>query len=167
MRHRLIALAIAGGMMMAQAPSALAQAPTWSAEQQAVWTVISRSWSDEIARNGRWPGHYVHPNVVSWGPEWPMPRYRESIERWSRWSDTQSRVLQHEITPAAITIAGNTAVIHYTAVAMRQREVARGENPPAPKREAYGIVETLVRDGPSWRFLSSSSFPLGGGGDDD
>jgi len=166
MRSKLIAFAIAGGLMIAHPHPAAAQPPTWSSEQQAVWSVISRSWSDEIARNGRWPGQYVHQNVVSWGPEWPMPRYRESIERWSRFSDTQSKVLQHEISPAAITMAGNTAVVHYTAVAMRQREAARGESPTAPKREAYGIVETLVREGANWRLISSSSFPLGAGGDD-
>lgn len=166
MRHKLFALSLAAGIAFATASPAAAQAPTWSAEQQAVWTVISRSWSDEIARNGRWPGQYVHQNVVSWGPEWPMPRYRESIERWTRWNDTQGRVVQHELSPAAITLAGNTAVVHYTAVSMRQREVPRGEAPAKPERETYGIVETLVRDGANWRFLSSSSFPLGGGGDD-
>lgn len=166
MGRKLIAFAMAGALMIGHPLPASAQAPTWSAEQQAVWEVINRSWSDEIARNGRWPGQYVHQNVVSWGPEWPMPRYRDSVERWSRWYDTQSRVVQHEISPTAITVSGSTAVVHYTAVAMRQREVARGEARPEPKREAYGIVETLVRDGPSWRFLSSTSFPLGGGGDD-
>jgi hypothetical protein len=166
MRHKLIAFAIAGGLMAAAPLPALAQAPTWSPEQQAIWTVVSQSWSDEIAQNGRWPGTYIHQNMVSWGPEWPMPRYRDSIERWTRWSDTQSRVLQHEISPTAITVSGNTAVVHYTAVAMRQREVARGENPPEAKREAYGIVETLVREGSNWRFLSSTSFALGGDGDD-
>lgn len=166
MRHKLIGLACAAGLGLAHAPPALAQAPTWSPEQTAVWTVISRSWSDEVAENGRWPGQYVHQNVVSWGPDWPMPRYRESIERWSRWSAGQGQVLQYEIAPIAITVAGNTAVVHYTSVAMRQREVARGENPPAPKREAYGIVETLVREGGTWRFLSTTSFAMGGNGND-
>lgn len=149
---------------MAQAPTASAQAPTWSSEQTAVWSVITRSWTDEVARNGRWPGQYVHQNVVSWGPEWPMPRYRESVERWSRWYDEQGRIVQHEISPAAITMSGNTAVVHYTAVTMRQRALPRGETPPAPEREAVGIVETLVREGASWRFLSSTSFPLGRSG---
>lgn len=164
MRRKLTALAVAGALTFGHFIPAAAQAPTWSAEQQAVWDVVSRSWSDEVARNGRWPGQYVHANVVSWSPEWPMPRYRDSIERWSRWSDSQSRVMQYEISPTAITLAGNTAVVHYTSVAMRQREVPRGEDRPEAKREAYGIVETLVREGPGWRFLSSSSFPLGGGG---
>ena len=166
MRTKLIAAAFTGGLLLANPLIVSAQAPTWSTEQQAVWSVIDRSWSDEIARNGRWPGQYVHQNVVSWGPEWPMPRYRDSIERWSRFYDTQSRVLQHELSPAAISVAGNTAVVHYSAVSMRQREVGRGQPPAEAEREAYGIVETLVRDGSNWRFLSSVSFPLGGGGDD-
>jgi len=166
MRYKLLVLPVAAAVATLLAPNAAAQPPTWSAEQTAVWTVISRSWTDEIARNGRWPGQYVHQNMVSWGSDWPMPRYRDSVERWSRYYDQQSRVLQHEISPAAITISGNTAVVHYTAVSMRQREVPRGEAPPAPEREAVGIVETLVRDGANWRFLSSASFPVGTNGDD-
>lgn len=165
MRHSMKSLCVAAAILITAQQSA-AQPPAWSPEQQAVWSVVSRSWSDEVARNGRWPGQYVHGNMVSWGPEWPMHRYRDSIERWTRWSDQTGRVVQYEISPAAITLVGDTAVVHYTAVSMRQREVARGENPEAAKREAVGIVETLVRDGANWRFLSSSSFPIGGGSND-
>ena len=63
-----------------------------------------------------------------------MPQYQESMERWSRFYDTQSRVLQHELSPAAITVAGNTAVVHYSAVSMRQREVGRGQPPAEAER---------------------------------
>lgn len=165
MRRTLLALSLAAGLALAEAPT-MAQAPTWSAEQTQVWTVIAQSWSDDVARNGRWPGQYAHGNMVSWGPEWPMPRYRDSIERWTRFSDQQGRVLQYEIAPGAIAIAGDTAVVNYTSVSMRQRTVERGQPAPAAEREAYGITETLVRSGGAWRFLSSTSFPIGGGGDD-
>lgn len=157
---KLAALLGAGATLLLQPVAASAQAPTWSAEQQAVWSVVSRSWSDEVARNGRWPGQYVHANVVSWGPEWPMPRYKDSIERWSRWSDRTGQIVQYEISPAAIAIAGNTAVVNYTAISLRQRQTTTGPSAEAPGREAVGITETLVRDGADWRFLSSSNFTI-------
>jgi hypothetical protein len=146
--------------LLLQPVTASAQAPSWSAEQQAVWSVVSRSWTDEVARNGRWPGQYVHPNVTSWGPEWPMPRNKESIERWSRWSDRNGQVVQYELSPAAISIAGSTAVVSYSAISMLQRQTATGPANEAPQREAVGITETLVRDGSEWRFLSSTNFTI-------
>jgi hypothetical protein len=142
----------------------LAQAPAWSAEQQSVWAVVEQSWKDEVDRNGRWPGSYVDQNVVAWGPEWPLPRYRESMERWTRYQDKASKTVQYEIQPMAIAISGNTAVVNYGAVTMSQREVARGENPPKPERDMVGITETLVRTAGGWKFLASTSFPMG---DDD
>ena len=54
----------------------------------------------------------------------------------------------------AITVAGNTAVIHYPVVQVSQcgRE--------KPDREATGTVETLVRQGGDWKFLSTTSFDM-------
>ena len=162
MKHNFHFLSLVAGL--AASSVAVAQPPSWSPEQTAVWSVIDRSWSDEVARNGRWPEQYAHPNMVSWGADWPLPRYRDSVTRWTRYYDRQGRILQYELSPAAITLAGNTAVVHYTAVTMFQRDVPRGETPPEPHRDADGVVETLVREGGEWRFLSSASYPIG---DDD
>ena len=159
MRFILAAAALAAAVPLS-AP-ALAQAPTWSPEQQSVWAVVEQSWKDEVDRNGRWPGSYADANMVSWGAEWPMPRARDSIERWTRWSDKMNKTLQYEIQPMAIAISGNTAVVNYGAVTMMQREVARGEIPPKPEREMVGITETLVRTASGWKFLSSTSFAMG------
>lgn len=162
MRLILAAAALAAALPLAAPASA--QAPTWSSEQQSVWAVVEQSWKDEVDRNGRWPGSYADANMVSWGAEWPAPRYRDSIERWTRYQDKAARTIQYEIQPMAIAVSGNTAVVHYGAVTMMQREVARGENPPKPDRDMVGISETLVRTASGWKFLSSTSFGMG---DDD
>ena len=140
----------------------IAQAPTWSAEQQSVWAVIEQSWKDETARNGKWPGSYTDPNMMAWGPEWPMPRNAASMERWTRFQDKQGKSLEYEIQPMAIAISGNTAVVNYASVNMWQREVPRGETQPKPERETYALSETLVRTAGGWKMLSSTGFPLGG-----
>lgn len=154
MRHKIVAAMGAAVLMLADGAAALAQAPTWSREQTAVWNRVAQSWADEVARNGRWPGNYVHDRVVAWDSSFPMPRYRDSMEKWTRFNDQQRRILQYELAPAAITVAGNTAVVHYTGVSVSQR----GED--KPEREAFGAVETLVRNGGDWRFLSVTGFDL-------
>ena len=71
----LVTLAIGIGLTGAAA----AQTPSWNAEQTAVWKVVSQSWADEAAQNGKWPGSYVDDNVISWSQENPMPSYKDSL----------------------------------------------------------------------------------------
>lgn len=154
MIRTLLAAALAAALPL----SVVAQEPTWSREQTAVWSVVTQSWADEVARNGRWPSEYVHDNVVNWDSSWPMPRYKASIEQWTRFDNTQRQTLEYELTPAAIALAGDTAVVHYTGVTVSQR--AQDE----PDRDIFAVVETLVRSDGEWKFLSLTGFDLG---DDD
>jgi hypothetical protein len=133
---------------------AIAQAPSWSAEQTAVWKVVEQSWVDDVAQNGKWPGSYVDDHVVSWGPENPSPQYKASMEKWNRFNNSQSKTLQYEISPLAIALSGDTAVVNYTVLQVTQRAMDK------PEREVTGIVETLVRSGPGWKFLSTTGFDL-------
>lgn len=156
MKTRLTAIAAFAAMSLAT--PAAAQRPTWSAEQTAVWNVVSQSWADETARNGKWPGTYLHDRFVSFDADYPMPRHRGSFEKWIRFNDGQRQTLNYEIAPAAITIAGDTAVVHYTGITIAQRGTDK------PSRETFGVSETLVRQGGQWKFLSSSGWGIG---DDD
>ena len=45
-------------------------------------------------------------------------------------------------------------MVNYVAVNVSQRGTDK------PDRDANAIIETLVRDGTGWKFLSSSSFSL-------
>lgn len=136
------------------AGTASGQAPTWSAEQTAVWNVVSQSWADEAAQNGKWPGAYVDDHVISWSQENPMPIYKDSLVKWSRFNESQYKTVHYDISPAAIAIRGNTAVVNYVATNVSQRGTEK------PDRDVNAIIETLVRDGSSWKFLSSSSWSL-------
>lgn len=131
-----------------------AQAPTWSAEQTAVWKVVSQSWADEAAQNGKWPGTYIDDNVISWSQENPMPIYKDSLLKWTRFNETQGKTIHYDISPAAIAIRGDTAVVNYVATNVSQRGTDK------PDRDVNAIIETLVRDGTGWKFLSTSSFTL-------
>ena len=134
--------------------TAAAQAPSWTAEQTAVWKVVSQSWADEAAQNGKWPGSYVDDNVISWSQENPMPNYKDSLIKWSRFNESQDKTIHYDISPAAIAIRGDTAVVNYVAINVSQRGTDK------PDRDVNAIIETLVRDGNGWKFLSTSSFNL-------
>ena len=131
-----------------------AQTPSWTAEQMAVWKVVSDSYVDEVAKNGKWPKAYVHDNVVSWSAESPIPKGKASMEKWARFNDSQGKTLQYEIHPVAIAVTADTAVVHYTGMFVSQRGTDK------PETEVNGTIETLVRSGGQWKFLSLTGFDM-------
>lgn len=154
MNRKLLAAAAALSLV-GIAPSAHAQMPTWSAEQGAVWTYVQQSWKDDVAQNGKWPGEYADPQMVVWSSEFAAPRGKDSAVRWTKFQNGQGKTLQYELSPQSISLSGNTAVVTYAVTLVHQR----GTDKPDWDKEA--IVETLVRDGSGWKFLSSTSFALG------
>lgn len=154
MTRKLLAAAAAVTLAFGFSAAAHAQMPTWSAEQQGAWKVVSDSWVDDVTQNGKWPADYADPQFIGWSPDVPSPRGLAASIRWSRFSETQGKVIHYEITPQAIALSGNTAVVSYTLLIVYQR----GSDKPDYDQEA--ITETLVRSGGSWKYLSSVSFPL-------
>lgn len=135
---------------------ALAQERSWSAAQSEVWSVVAQSWEDEVARNGKWPAEYLHEDALSFSAEWPSPRRADSIVGWSRFLGENSQTYKYELFPMAITVAGDTAVVHYSYVQVSKL----GEEPP--KREVGYTNETLVKVDGTWKFLSLSGWSGGG-----
>ena len=142
-------LLIAGALVVA---CAQAQAPTWSDEQAAVWAVVEQSWDSQVAEDGKWPGDYTHEKFVGWGENLPAPRGKETSIARRRGVDESTDTAWHEITPLAITVVGDTAVVMYAAIFLVVN--SDGESNPA----VISVVEVLIRDGRSWEFLASSNF---------
>jgi len=153
--HSKLYAASAALFVMAMAPLASAQMPTWSAEQGEAWKIVQQSWVDDVAQNGKWPAEYADPQMVVWSAEFAAPRGKESAVRWTKFQNTQGKVIQYELSPQSISLSGDTAVVTYALTIVSQR----GTDKPEWGKEA--IVETLVRTATGWKFLSSTSFALG------
>lgn len=153
--HSKLLAASAALFVLAMAPSASAQMPTWSAEQTEAWKVIQQSWVDDVAQNGKWPANYADPQMVVWSSEFAAPRGKDSAVRWTKFQNGQGKVIQYELSPQSISLSGDTAVVTYALTIVSQR----GTDKPDWGKEA--IVETLVRTTTGWKFLSSTSFALG------
>jgi hypothetical protein len=154
MRGLRTSAALAATLAFGVASAVYAQMPTWSAEQKAVWAVVEASWVDDVAGNGKWPADYADPQMTAWSAEHPSPRGKDAVARWSRFNEGQGKTIFYEITPQAIAISGNAAVASYTLVIVRQR----GTEKPVTSQEA--VVETLVRTGGVWKYLSTSGWSL-------
>lgn len=127
-----------------------------SESESEVWAVVAASWEDETNETGAWPSEYLHEDARGWGAEWPMPRDAESIANWSRFGAESGESLVYELFPMNVTVSGDTAVVYYASVQVREDHEEKRE------RTSTGLVETLARTNAGWKFIGLTSFEIGG-----
>ncbi len=129
-----------------------AQAPTWSDEQAAVWTIVEQSWDSQVAEDGKWPSDYTHERYVAWAENLPAPRVKETTIARQRTVDEAFDTVWHEITPLAITVVGDTAVVMYSTI------FAADNSDGERNTVVISVAEVLIRDGGTWEVLASTTF---------
>jgi ketosteroid isomerase-like protein len=126
-----------------------ASAQTWSPEQQDVWRVVEQSWKLAVAKDLSWIDTMVHPNVSLWDTDSPAPQNKASLLRWGRYQIAVSTVLEYELFPVSITIAGNVAVTHYRFV------LAREDHKKEQKTLTGRYTDVWVKEGGRWLLFTS------------
>jgi ketosteroid isomerase-like protein len=88
-------------------------AQEWSDEQMEVWKQVESYW--ELFTNKDLEGFmsYVHSNYIGWGYNDQLPRDKSSFEKWIKYDIKNYSADIYEITPAAISIFDDVAIIHY------------------------------------------------------
>ena len=136
------------------AAAGAASAQTLTPEQQEIWRFEEQQWKMAADKDLTWIDKMVHPNVSFWDTDQPAPRHKGSLARWSRYSSTNTTVLEQELFPISVTITGNIAVAQY------RYQVAR-ENYKKDRETVTGrYTDVLVKEGGRWLFLAWA------GGDD-
>ena len=141
-------------LLMLIAGEATAQAPALSADQTGVWTVVQESWARDQAKDTRWMEEGMAAGSMAWNNEWPTPRGKAALRRWADFYNKGYTMQIHELVPQAVSIDGDTALVHYMWSAVY--EAADGESDDEHGR----CSDTLVRRGGSWKFLGWSCAPL-------
>jgi hypothetical protein len=132
----------------------LAAAQTWTAEQQEIWKLEEQQWQMSKDKDMSWIDKMVHPNISYWDVDQPGPQNKASLQRWNRFSNANSTVLEQELFPISLTITGTIAVVQY------RYSVAR-ENYKKERETTTGrYTDVLVKEGGRWLFIAWS------GGDD-
>ena len=135
-------------------------AAEWTDAQQGLWRFVEQSWVDDAGETGKWPGEYVHEKVRTWGAEWPVPRGRASMGKWNTFRDERTQLLQYELFPHDVIVEGNTGVVFYSVVEVREGADGKSE------RSVQGLVETAIREGRAWKYIGLTGFEMGGEDDD-
>ena len=126
------------------------QAQSWTAEQSAVWKAVSATWDKDVKQDSSWITNDTHPGVSAWSGDYPTPRGRDSILRWNKVNQQSQKMTDYDLSPGAISIAGDAAIAHYyystaSKNADGKTEITHGR-----------CSDTMVRENGRWLFLGWS-----------
>ena len=140
-------------LMLLPAGVALGQDATDDAAD--VILVIEEQWEAEQKSDKDWLSDMLHPKFSGWQKQAPAPRSKKSTKLWDRFSDTQGRMLEHELYFQNIVVEGDVAVAHYLYTSASEDkddnvEISNGR-----------YTDVLIRTDDGWKFIAWH------GGDDD
>ncbi len=125
----------------------VAAAQTWTPEQKEIWAFEDLQWKMEAAKDASWIDKMVHPNLSYWDVAQPAPQTKASLQRWVRYNQGNSTVLEQEIFPMSCTITGNVAVVQY------RYEIARETYKKDHETVTGRYTDILIKDGGRWQFI--------------
>ena len=125
-----------------------ANAQSWSDEQLEIWNLIIESYEEIEAGDAGWSDRWLFPDALGWGPDYPMPRSRDSIKRWDAYQFAGRKTHLAEYSLVGIVVRGSTAVAHYyTSTASEDRD---GKHTTTHGR----CTDVMAKDGNTWKFIA-------------
>jgi hypothetical protein len=134
---------------------ALAQAQDSADHAADVILTIEQQWESEQNGDDEWLDEMLLGNFSGWQKHAPAPRSKSSTKLWDRFTDSQGKMVEHELYFQNIAVHGDVAVAHYFYTSAYENK--EGEVKISNGR----YTDVLVRTEDGWKFLSWH------GGDDD
>ena len=125
-----------------------AQAQEWSAEQLEVWETISTMWDLGAADDPAWQD-LLHDSFMGWIGEVPTPHDKATTVAFIEAEAGQFKTIVQHITPVAIVVTGNTAVVHYFHLGVTEF------TDDMSRETSYGrMTDVLTKTGDGWRIVA-------------
>ncbi len=134
-----ICLLLTGGICHAQ---------DWDKDQKEVWGVVLDSYADADKKDAKWSSKWVAEDALVWSSAYPMPRTRDSIQRWDAYQFPLSENKVSEYSPTGILVHGSTAVAHYYYSSATVN--SEGKNKTTHGR----CTDVLVKEKKDWKFIT-------------
>ena len=86
---------------------------TWNAQQKEVWSNVETYWS--VQAKGDVDGFlsYFSADYMGWDYNSPVPQGKTSTAKYITMSMKNNKILFYDITPAAILVYGDIAIVDY------------------------------------------------------
>jgi ketosteroid isomerase-like protein len=127
---------------------------TWNAQQKEVWSNVETYWS--VQAKGDVDGFlsYFSPDYMGWDYNSPVPQGKASTAKYITMSMKNSKILFYDITPAAILVYGDIAIVDY----FYSMQTEGAENKKQWKSGRW--TDILQKQGSKWVLIADH------GGDD-
>jgi len=147
MSRHLRSIAVGSVLCLAVLIAAPVAAGDWSAAQQEVWKNVEAYWA--VLAKGDVDGFlgYMHEDYVGWSLSSPAPESKAQAAKYLRFFVGRGTTEFYDITPVAIVVHGDVAVVHYFYY-----EVAK-DSDGKMKTERGRWTDILVKQGDRWVLL--------------
>jgi len=85
----------------------------WNADQTAVWQSVEDHWDHLINKRVDKFIKYIHPEMVGYGHESPIPVDRPWLEKWVGFWTKTTDIAICELRPIDIRLHGDIAIVQY------------------------------------------------------
>jgi len=85
----------------------------WGAVEREVWGCIETHWEHLIAKRVDEFIKYIHPAMVGYGHESPIPVDRPWLEKWVGFWTKNTNIAICELRPVQIKLHGDIAIVQY------------------------------------------------------
>jgi ketosteroid isomerase-like protein len=125
-----------------------AAAQDTAADQASVWAVVEKQWNAVEAGDRKWMDELLADDFTGWPKNAPAPRNKASTKMWNRFSESQGKIVAHELYPLAIIVRGDVAVAHYLYTS-----AYKGKDDEVDMNNGR-YSDVLVRTEDGWKFLA-------------
>ena len=85
----------------------------WGATEREVWNCIEVHWDHLINKRVEEFIKYIHPDMVGYGHESPIPVDRPWLEKWVGFWTKNTNIAICELRPIQIKLHGDIAIVQY------------------------------------------------------
>jgi len=85
----------------------------WNADQNSVWQSVEDHWDHLISKRVDKFIKYIHPEMVGYGHESPIPVDRPWLEKWVGFWTKSTDIAICELRPIDIRLHGDIAIVQY------------------------------------------------------
>lgn len=121
---------------------------TWNTQQKEVWTNVETYWSLQAKGDAESFLSYFSPDYMGWSYNSPVPQGKESTAKYINMNIKNSKTLFYDLTPVAILIYGDIAIVDYYYT-------MQTENSEAKKQWKNGRwTDILKKQGTKWVLIA-------------
>ncbi len=124
-----------------------ATAQEWSAQQKEVWKNVETYWNLDLKQDLDGFMSYFHKDYSGWSRRSDFPGNKEMVKKWISESYKNSKTIITDLSPLAISIFDDIAIVHYYYSQLTENKAGKRTN------EKGRWTDILIKQGDKWVLI--------------